>query len=84
MIDGVRVELRADRVPPGQSISHDAHDLHQEAERRWLDGLQHGFLGSPGMEIETRIVWSSELGHPRSGREPIVPDGFSGSSQSRV
>lgn len=64
VINGVRVDLQADRVPPGQSISHDAHDIHQEAERRWLDGLEHGFLGSPGMEIEARIVWSSELGTP--------------------
>lgn len=64
MINGVRVDLQADRVPPGQSVSHDAHDIHQEAERRWLDGLEHGFLGSPAMEIEARIVWSSELGTP--------------------
>jgi hypothetical protein len=64
VIDGVRVDLQADRVPPGQSIRHDAHDLHQEAERRWLDGVEHGSLGSPGMEIEARIVWSSELGTP--------------------
>lgn len=64
VIDGVRVDLQAERVAPGQSISHEAQDLHQEAERRWLDGLEHGVLGSPGLKVETRIVWCSELGTP--------------------
>lgn len=63
-LDDVRVEIRCGTVLPGHTFTHDATDCHQVADRRWQEGLEAGFLGTPGIDVKARILWTSELGTP--------------------
>lgn len=64
VIDGNRVDLRPGTIPPRQSFTYDAHSHYEAATRRWHDALDAGVLGAPGVQIEARILWASELGTP--------------------
>jgi hypothetical protein len=64
VIDGIRVDLHPGTIPPGQSFVHDAHHDYEEAMKRWEEGLAAGFVGSPGIQIDARILWTSDLGTP--------------------
>ncbi|HEY3409001.1 MAG TPA: hypothetical protein VGK53_12580 [Propionicimonas sp.] len=63
-IDGLRADLPCGTIPPNQTFTYDAQDRYKEAEERWQKGLDAGFFGSPGIDVEVRILWTSELGSP--------------------
>ena len=64
MLNGVRVDLSSGRIEPTGTFSYDAREHYELAERRWRESLDSGLIGTPCIEIEARILWTSELGTP--------------------
>lgn len=64
MLDGVRVDLSPGSIEPAGRFSYDAREQYELAERRWREGLDSGFIGTPGIAVEARILWTSQLGTP--------------------